>query len=118
MSLIASLDKLMSGGTNCGSHKGSGGASRRSARRASRAPRRSARRAPRRSARRASRRSARRASRKGSTKAPRRSSRKGASKYNIFMKNELARIKKADPSIEHKKAFLQAAHNWKADSGN
>ena len=34
------------------------------------------------------------------------------SKYNLFMKAELAKIKKANPAIEHKKAFSQAAANW------
>ena len=34
------------------------------------------------------------------------------SKYNLFMKAELAKIKKANPAIEHKKAFSKAAANW------
>jgi len=36
-----------------------------------------------------------------------------ASPYNIFMKAELARLKAADPTLEHKPAFKQAAANWK-----
>ena len=36
------------------------------------------------------------------------------SAFNLFMKSELTRLKKANPSLNHKVAFVQAAHNWKA----
>ncbi|EKX44664.1 hypothetical protein GUITHDRAFT_163519 [Guillardia theta CCMP2712] len=37
---------------------------------------------------------------------------KGASPYNMFMKEELARVKKENPDLDHKKAFKMAAENW------
>eukprot|EP00960_Hanusia_phi_P055551 763001-Hanusia_phi.AAC.2 len=37
---------------------------------------------------------------------------KGASPYNLFMKEELARVKKDNPDLDHKKAFKMAAENW------
>lgn len=37
-----------------------------------------------------------------------------ASPYNIFMKEELARVKKEDDKITHKEAFKVAASRWKA----
>ena len=37
---------------------------------------------------------------------------KGPSAYNLFMKSELAKIKKADPKLDHKEAFKKAAANW------
>ena len=39
---------------------------------------------------------------------------RAATPYNLYMKEEVARIKKADPSIPHKEAFKQAAANWGA----
>ena len=41
-------------------------------------------------------------------------SKKGASPYNVFMKEELAKIKKADPKLKHQDAFKKAAANWSA----
>lgn len=32
--------------------------------------------------------------------------------YNLFMKKEIQRVKKNDPTLEHKEAFKQAANNW------
>eukprot|EP00291_Cryptomonas_curvata_P009972 CAMPEP_0172187524 /NCGR_PEP_ID=MMETSP1050-20130122/21393_1 /TAXON_ID=233186 /ORGANISM="Cryptomonas curvata, Strain CCAP979/52" /LENGTH=131 /DNA_ID=CAMNT_0012861871 /DNA_START=81 /DNA_END=477 /DNA_ORIENTATION=- len=32
--------------------------------------------------------------------------------YNAFMKEELARLKKDNPKLDHKEAFKQAAGNW------
>lgn len=43
---------------------------------------------------------------------------RAASPYNIFMKNELAKVKKANPSLNHKEAFKVAAQNWAASSEN
>lgn len=37
------------------------------------------------------------------------------SAYNLFMKSELAKIKKANPKMEHKEAFTKAAKNWSAN---
>eukprot|EP00284_Hemiselmis_tepida_P007381 CAMPEP_0174929200 /NCGR_PEP_ID=MMETSP1355-20121228/27077_1 /TAXON_ID=464990 /ORGANISM="Hemiselmis tepida, Strain CCMP443" /LENGTH=56 /DNA_ID=CAMNT_0016175391 /DNA_START=17 /DNA_END=187 /DNA_ORIENTATION=+ len=37
---------------------------------------------------------------------------KGPSPYNAFMKEEIARLKKADPNLAHKDAFKNAAANW------
>jgi len=34
------------------------------------------------------------------------------SAYNLFMKSELAKVKKANPKMEHKEAFSTAAANW------
>ena len=34
------------------------------------------------------------------------------SAYNLFMKEELAKVKKANPNMEHKEAFAAAAANW------
>ena len=39
-----------------------------------------------------------------------------ATPYNLYMKEELVRIKKADPSLVHKEAFKQAAANWGASA--
>jgi hypothetical protein len=39
---------------------------------------------------------------------------RAATPYNLYMKDEVARIKKADPSLPHKEAFKQAAANWGA----
>lgn len=36
---------------------------------------------------------------------------RAASPYNVFMKNELAKVKKANPSLNHKDAFKVAAQN-------
>ncbi len=36
------------------------------------------------------------------------------SKYNIFMKAEIAKVKKANPNFDHKTAFAKAASNWSA----
>ena len=32
--------------------------------------------------------------------------------YNLFMKKEIQRVKKNDPTLDHKEAFKQAANNW------
>jgi hypothetical protein len=37
---------------------------------------------------------------------------RAATPYNLFMKEEVARIKKGDPLLAHKEAFKQAAANW------
>ena len=34
--------------------------------------------------------------------------------YNVFLKQELVRVKKANPSMPHKEAFKTAAANWAA----
>jgi hypothetical protein len=34
--------------------------------------------------------------------------------YNVFLKQELIRVKKANPSMPHKEAFKTAAANWAA----
>ena len=39
-------------------------------------------------------------------------SKKGPNPYQLFMKEELARLKKADPKLPHKEAFKKAAANW------
>ena len=36
------------------------------------------------------------------------------SAYNTFMKEEIAKVKKANPSLDHKEAFKKAASNWKS----
>ena len=33
--------------------------------------------------------------------------------YNLFMQNEIAAVKSANPKMEHKEAFKKAAANWK-----
>merc|ERR1712072_1019170 len=35
------------------------------------------------------------------------------SAYNLFMKSELPKVKKANPKLDHKQAFAKAAGNWK-----
>ena len=40
------------------------------------------------------------------------------SAYNTFMKSEIAKVKKANPSLDHKEAFKVAAGNWKTSSEN
>jgi len=43
------------------------------------------------------------------------SAKKGGRKlsaFNVFMKQELKRLKSAHPGMDHKKAFKQAAQNW------
>lgn len=35
--------------------------------------------------------------------------------YNIFMKSEIKKVKKANPSISHIEAFKRAAGNWKSN---
>merc|ERR1711981_402793 len=34
------------------------------------------------------------------------------SAYNLFMKSELAKVKKANPKMDHKEAFTAAAKSW------
>ena len=34
------------------------------------------------------------------------------SAYNLFMKKEIAAVKKANPKLDHKAAFTKAAGNW------
>ena len=36
---------------------------------------------------------------------------RAASPYNIFMKTELSKVKKANPNLSHKDAFKVAAQN-------
>ncbi|ORX59788.1 hypothetical protein DM01DRAFT_323411 [Hesseltinella vesiculosa] len=38
--------------------------------------------------------------------------------YNIFMKDELAKIKKDKPGMNHKEAFKLAAANWSKSPQN
>ena len=38
------------------------------------------------------------------------------SPFNIFMKAELKRVKKANPKMDHKEAFKTAAKNWHGSS--
>lgn len=38
------------------------------------------------------------------------------SAFNVFMKAELKRVKKAHPKMDHKEAFKTAAKNWKGSS--
>lgn len=40
------------------------------------------------------------------------------SAYNVFMKSELAKIKKEHPNLDHKEAFTKAAGNWKNSPQN
>ena len=40
------------------------------------------------------------------------------SAYNVFMKAEIAKVKAADPKLEHKEAFKQAAANWATSKSN
>ena len=40
------------------------------------------------------------------------------SAYNSFMKSEIAKVKKADPKLNHKDAFKVAAGNWKSSKEN
>ena len=35
------------------------------------------------------------------------------SAYNIFMKTEIPKVKKANPNMNHKQAFKNAASNYK-----
>ncbi|KAI3655170.1 hypothetical protein MP638_003353, partial [Amoeboaphelidium occidentale] len=43
---------------------------------------------------------------------------KKPSAYNLFMKDELARVKKDHPNLDHKEAFKKAAGNWKTSPHN
>ena len=38
--------------------------------------------------------------------------------YNTFMKTEIAKVKKANASLDHKEAFKVAAGNWKNSKEN
>jgi hypothetical protein len=40
------------------------------------------------------------------------------SAYNIFMKSEIAKVKKANSALDHKEAFKVAAGNWKTAKEN
>ena len=40
------------------------------------------------------------------------------SAYNEFMKDEIAKVKKANPELGHKEAFKIAAANWKTSKDN
>ena len=42
--------------------------------------------------------------------------RRKLSKFNIFMKSEIKRVKKMHPSMSHQAAFKMAAQNWKSQS--
>lgn len=51
----------------------------------------------------------------GGKKAQKAKKAKGAKKpteYNLFMKKEIQRVKKNDPTLDHREAFTQAANNW------
>ena len=48
---------------------------------------------------------------KGKTIGGKKGTRK-ASPYNKFMKKEIKKVKKANPSMDHKEAFKVAAGNW------
>ncbi|KAI9315228.1 hypothetical protein BX666DRAFT_1960521 [Dichotomocladium elegans] len=43
---------------------------------------------------------------------------KKVSPYNKFMKEELAKVKAAQPGIAHKEAFKKAAQNWASSPEN
>lgn len=43
---------------------------------------------------------------------------KKLSAYNVFMKTELAKVKAANPKLDHKEAFKVAAGNWKNSPQN
>ncbi|KAJ2000175.1 hypothetical protein H4R26_004741 [Coemansia thaxteri] len=43
---------------------------------------------------------------------------KKLSKYNIYMKTELAKVKASNPGMNHKDAFKTAASHWKTSSEN
>ena len=47
-----------------------------------------------------------------STTAKSTTAKKPQTHYNIFIQEEIARIKKNDPTIEHKEAFKMAAMKW------
>lgn len=40
------------------------------------------------------------------------------SAYNTFMKDEVQKVKKSNPSLSHKDAFKVAASNWKSSPAN
>ena len=40
------------------------------------------------------------------------------SPYNMFMSQEIHRVKAANPGIDHKEAFKMAAANWKDSPAN
>ncbi len=40
------------------------------------------------------------------------------SAYNTFMKTEITKVKKANPTLDHKDAFKVAAGNWKTSKEN
>jgi hypothetical protein len=40
------------------------------------------------------------------------------SAYNKYMKDEIAKVKKANPELTHKEAFKVAANNWKTAKEN
>jgi hypothetical protein len=44
--------------------------------------------------------------------------RRKLSKFNIFMKGEIKRVKKMHSNVSHKQAFKMAAQNWKSHSGS
>lgn len=43
---------------------------------------------------------------------------RAASPYNIFIKSEVPKVKKANPSLSHKDAFKVAAQNWAHSNEN
>ncbi|ORY90453.1 hypothetical protein BCR43DRAFT_528096 [Syncephalastrum racemosum] len=45
-------------------------------------------------------------------KTAKKSTTKKVSPYNKFMKDELKKVKDANPGIAHKEAFKKAAQNW------
>jgi len=38
------------------------------------------------------------------------------SAFNLFMKTEISKVKKAHPNLSHMDAFKKAAHNWKGSN--
>ncbi|KAJ2489785.1 hypothetical protein IWW37_003700 [Coemansia sp. RSA 2050] len=43
---------------------------------------------------------------------------KKLSKYNIYMKTELAKVKSTNPGMNHRDAFKEAASHWKTSPEN
>ena len=47
----------------------------------------------------------------GSSKKPK--TPRAPSEYNIFIKDEIRRLKEGNPNMDHKMVFTQAVQNWK-----
>ena len=59
-----------------------------------------------------------RAMRHGKIVAEKEKAPRAPSAYNLFMKSELAKVKKANPKLDHKEAFTKAAANWSSSKDN